>query len=452
MRKRQEIHVVDRRTKGSWVNAINPSPSSTVSSPDTNVSNFPGTGDPTHPCTSDIPTHRDPCGEDGTDLGFGWVPPNKSAPWVFFPSENTPISGSGLDQRYWTVDILLDDFPFIDYINGDPLTLFGISHATIHRPLSEYVAHPYQDHPFAPIVLQYTGAAFQSTSVGLHGLSTYLAQNMPYETVTKFQFFKINDGNRMNNVVSGGGVIFGYNDILNMTTFNSQGSSNMNSHTVSIETKPYQGPGFPSYDYISINGTNLAASPNFVYIQELEGCGGLPMQETASYYLRVRIDTGGMQAKLWLTTEPEPAPWSISGTTIASYDYSLFKPGFNVNFFQGVRDCDNPVVGSPCLDFDDQSLGMTFSSLIVNPSSPGVIGDDCDIAVPDGSGYYFDTLIPRSGYWIPASANVSYYKQVYFDGLPVFEGENYWLDGVKVHPQDPSIFDTTTATAEVVIN
>lgn len=446
MRKINNITIAERRRDSTWVDPIRPGPAQTLSAPDIGSDGGLFGGDSgVAPCTSDVPTHRNPCGEAGSSLAFGWAPPNFTGQWKFFPEENHPLAGDDdQDPRFFSNAYLTPSFPFIEHIrDGAFLERFPSGAATIIRPHDGYRVDAAQEAPFQPVRLRYFGATWGESAVMMHNLSQGLSQPfLPYEILIQFHWYNTADDNRDPNILSGSGVYFTIND-LELDGFHSSGSiAHPDSmFRVEIETKPFGS----SADRLISTGTS-----GFINVSSLPGCGGTNIQESSIYNLRIRLETSGhLKCKLWLITEDEPSSWSRSATTVPTgFNPDTFLPGFGASFWHGLKDCVTPTWDVPCTDYPDMSEAMTLKLVLVNPAQPVI---PCDNDYGSDPGYYLDTLIHRTNYWVPASNNVSYYKQIYFDGLPVFEGQHYWLDGLKVHPTDPSIFEDTLATAEVVI-
>jgi hypothetical protein len=279
------------------------------------------------------------------------------------------------------------------------------------------------------------------------------AQELPAEILIKFNFPKIVES-RAESGSSDGGIYFDFEELSEEEIEDADPPITGGAVRVEIHIKPRIVPGFHSNDYIIVrhNGSagpaSQSSSNTGVTFPFMEGCGGTNFQEGVDYYLRVSIYPDRASAKIWLASEEEPASpqRTVAGATSIGDDFRL---GFSASLAGKFASC-GPSLGTPCLDFSDQSEEVLFSFVSVNPAA--IIGTDCDEVVDTSLGMYLDVLLKRTAFWVPSSTeNFSRYQQVYFDGIPVTEGEDYWLDGVKLYPQDPSIFADTRATALVVL-
>lgn len=445
MKKVVTASVVGRRNKQQILkDFIRPSPANTISS--ATVTTQGGFGGGNIPgCADGTIQGRTPCAELDIDLSgaAGAWPNNLGGAWKYYPNADTP---SNLDPfRFWNT-YLIPVFPFEETIaDGDPLDYFEGVGSAVRKVHSSHSVQAEQEFPFAPMRLRYYGSNYRGGSVTLSGLSNYIQQKFPYETLTRFNYFKIGDSNRQSSITTGNGLYFSMDD-PDLDTFNSGGVPLTTENGVVIEPLPFSGP-----DTLTVR---RAGETSQIDVNDLVSCDNSNMIEGAHYYLRVRIESNSIDAKLWLATNEEPDSWSISESSFSA-SAADFLPGFGAGFWVGGYDCASPTWDEPCAPPPDDTEGAFFSRLLINPVSVAIgVGDEdepCDPDISTSPGFYMDTLLKKSGYWIPATPNVSYYRQVYFDGIPVEEDTHYWLDGLKLYPNDNNIFSDTRATAQVVV-
>lgn len=454
IKKNTVASVVGRRNKQSILrDFVRPNASNIVSSPTITTSpysgNIPG-------CAGGGNTPRNPCGEFSQDHGTGliagaWNSGGHGSHWFMYPtctSEQecwgTPGSPCSFVNFYPS-----NDFCFTGEISGpgyitsaqdgDPLTyryLAGI----LNTPLAQYRAEP-SGGSGSPV--RFFGAGWRASGAALINFSTQ--ELFPYETLVKFTFDKIIDERPDE---GSGGVIFSFEKFEEEEYAEGNGffSSGV---IVEVVIRPKILVGTHSNDYLLVRHNGTAGAGAFtspdVEFPVMEGCGGVNVAEGATYYLRVNVERGATSAKVWLADEPEPEEYSrtVSGSALPD----TYEPGFSA-YLGGQTASSTPSIGTPSLDFPDQRQQVAVHALTINPVA---FGQPCDDEIDDGPGTYMDTLIKHSAYWLPASDNVSYYTQVYFDGIPVFLNTHYWLDGLKLYPKDPAIFADTIATATVVV-
>jgi hypothetical protein len=190
-----------------------------------------------------------------------------------------------------------------------------------------------------------------------------------------------------------------------------------------------------------------------------EAINGLPYEvnEGSTYWTRMRWSPSLGMAKVWNLVEDEPEGWMITSngsysrlSTVSRYNTDTctlisdqINIGFQLHGLLKVNEVFNPE--PELIGYSEVVVHAVFAS-----RSEVLLPSSCytDIA---GPGVYYDTLTKDNGYWVPASPNVSDYVNIYFDGMAVTEGSDYWLDGLKVYPSDPATFEDTIATAEVVV-
>ena len=440
--------VVGRRNKQMILkDFVRPAPASVISSPSITTSpysgNIPG-------CAAPPPGSRNPCAEIAIDTSAvtgSW----NSTPhgvWEYYPKPPTPPQTT--DPTRFSNWYLTGGFPADELIaDGPALDLWG--GGRLSRKLWAYRQSARQPAPFSDEQLWYFGGAFHGGGVNLTGLSQSLTSQNPYEVLIRFSIPSAPSMNVMN------GFTLGLADTTNFDSGTLSSNANVTISYNVLNTDYESGTPVPDRITVRCDGSAGPNNNSTAYeIRNLVGCGGTNLQYGQHYYLRALKDTDGVYAKLWLSTETEPSEWSrgvgrTSGNEVLS--------GFGVSMAGlALENCPPDATSTggsgswdtPCLGFADNEYDLLFSHIWINPSG-AYPGDSCDESVDDSSGVYLDALLRRASYWVPASSNVSRYQQVYFDGVPVYEGTHYWLDGLKLYPQDPAIFADTLATAMVVV-
>lgn len=454
----------DRNKQQVLKEFIRPAPSSTISSTPPSVRGGYGGGD-IPGCGAAGPTGRNPCAEysdsfSGPLAAGGWDSSATGTRWIHYPLRTHeqacwgPVNGAPYNfvERYPSNEFCFQSGfsgpGYIDSGQDGPALDYWYTAGVLNTPLWSYRASP-DSGQGGPIT--FSGGSWYTSGAALVGMTV---DELPVEYLVRLNFTKIVDERPSGDENMAGGVTFDFGSVVNESTWISSPSFTQHLQ-VQIVIKPKLVVGQKSDDYLVVShlsGTNPnSISVGYPYntFKSMEGCGGTNFQEGANYNLRVRIESGGVKAKIWLASESEPQDYPVAASGSGQTDYT--KIGFAARLFGVMADCSAPSIGSPCLDFPDQRQQISFSMIRINPSATVGADDPCDSDTPTGAGYYLDTLLKRSNYWVPASDNVSYYRQVYFDGLAVEEGTHYWLDGLRIHPNDPAIFDGTIATASLVI-
>lgn len=402
MRKRTNIHLQGRRQRSPWTDALRASPSQTVSSPGS-LGIFPGSGEG-YPCSNSVPEGRDPC-------------------CASYDEEGNCLSAAGPGDTSECPDPVDTQMPF----EAD----FGLTGTCRYFRWTKDWGY----NNLFPETLDLVGTG---------------------QVVNYFTNSAVPDNARMVYAWSNEEQLFGgsVDEILDIETYSVVSFARpvgVNAVTLraTIFTANDETYGTPPQDYIySIYSCNIGnLTPGLSITRgEWETCMGTAQE----VYQGVHPGAAAEQQI--------EASWNLDQD--APY-IQFFMKSTTSNF--GTRFGGDLLERGVLTGNDGSQWSVNISAH--NVGAPLVDGDESDDYLLDlyntscgcsqvstGPGYYFDTLIKKDAYWLPSSPDVSYYKQVYFNGLPVSVGTHYWLDGLKVHPMDPAIFDDTTATAEVVVN
>ena len=163
-----------------------------------------------------------------------------------------------------------------------------------------------------------------------------------------------------------------------------------------------------------------------------------PIEAGPDYYLRIISESQShTKASLWKAQDGEES--AVSRQSLSSYPW---PPNLCILNAENVQ----------ADVFDDTAMRSTIAvqSAIINPAA-GILDDECSDA-PTSRGSRLETLFHRDYYWRPQNTEISYYTQVYFDGIPVTEGTEYHIeDTYKIVPNDFSLPHDTVLTALVVV-
>lgn len=431
MKKNVSLSMVGRRDKQQILkDFIRPPPASTISSSISSpISGYDGGNIPG--CAGG-PSGREPCGEAALPMLANWGG-NSMGYWVRYPQP--PIPPITTDLTRFTNHYQTGSFPFMESIaDGPVLDYWGVagSGSLLNTQLWSYRAAVDGSGQ-----LYFFGGAFASGSIGLVGLNDSLYENLPFEVLVRFRVIRtpefgeeadqgsavtLNLADRSEEDIIASGAVTGINQGISIN-FGRQ--------------------------FVADNLTVfMSGSSNNISIASIPECGGGGIIEGGEYKVRAKMDEFGISAKLWLTSFPEPPAWQISRVRVTAPLLSGFNAGIGSSLL--LANCDSGIsLAVPCLDFPDLTASIFVEAVFINPSA---VGDGpCDEqGVDETPGVYLDTLVKKSAYWVPASLNVTEYRQVYFDQIPVYEDTHYWLDGLKLYPNDPGIFDDTLATALLV--
>lgn len=157
-----------------------------------------------------------------------------------------------------------------------------------------------------------------------------------------------------------------------------------------------------------------------------------PIAINENYFLLIEAEVHSIQATFWREDDPD-TKFTIVGTETAT-----MPPNISI---RNLENFDNPPV--------DMESSVTISRVIINPTSTVIGGGECGGA-SDSAGSYMETLYVKYNYFRPQATDLSYYAQVYFDGVPVTKGTHYNIeDTYKIVPVDPEAL-SSEATALIV--
>jgi hypothetical protein len=393
IKKTLSINTLGRRTKQTILkDFVRPPASSTVSS--SIVTSPGGYGGNIPGCAGGIvPETRISCGDQSDDfdrtVAIGWGG-----------------SGSGLEWTY----ILRPDSPFADagatLAGGDTASVGGGGGSLISEPVGDGRAF---------------GAAVASRV-------PYTDVNEDYEILMRISWDLLgsNADNGTQHALDiahrgpdepSGTLGSGREDLL------VDGRTYIYSSGVRIVWKEYPARGLGD-SYLNISGGTQV---------EMD-----PIQSGRQYYLRINSSALAVAAAFWPSDQDESTATRILGSRAPGS--IVYPPGLvimNAGNFQGHATVTNAM----------ESV-VRVHSVIVNPAAGVLL---CSDPTSD-LGIYRETLYRKQYYWRPQVTNVSYYKDVWFDGISVQEGVHYSIeDGYKIVPTDYELPTDTVVEAEIVV-
>lgn len=444
MRKVQHIRVADKRRVTSIKDFIRSSPSQTLSSTPPEATD----GLPQPPCSGSTPITRSPCAEwsylfGGVDLPAGW-------------------GGDWEPNIYWTEeDIIAEVSPFnspsqewLEVVSDWPMSADGVYTFGMGGYLENgYAAEIWNESPFnSGNVTTLNSKVWYGGAVVNRSLHNYVdSSNNYFPFGVKFDLTvheimetapSVGSGSRAST------LLIGLERLKWPIVYDPPFGDHTEAEVEHYHSIPLASTGLE----IQLNSpffTPPASGPKMFGVKRNAATDTIQYNWQAGHRYSVVVCVGELltQAKVWDTNlEEEPSDWQVVAgpSTLSNYVPGISAKLSELDFQAGDTESGSKV-----------SFHFVRANPIDNPcvfSSGGHPIYPCsDDDMETGPGYYFDTLVPKNGYWIPVTQDVSYYKQIYFDGMPVSEDLHYWLDGLRVHPNDPTIFASTIATAEVVV-